>query len=129
MMVILALMMAPRIAVATSLAHFTPRPTWPLWSPAAKVPDADVAVLGGCGNVPDVLGWIQSGIRMARAGSKAAASRTDDDERLEARALAGAGLLLHGHDLQNLVLQGGAVVVWWGWGGGVWVCVCVCVCV
>jgi hypothetical protein len=102
MMVILALMMAPRIAVATSLAHFTPRPTWPLWSPAAKVPDADVAVLGRCGNVPDVLGWTRSGIRMAPAGSKAAATRTDDDERLEARALAGAGLLLHGHDLHHL---------------------------
>merc|ERR1711892_92736 len=26
----LARMMAPRIAVATSLEHFTPRPTWPL---------------------------------------------------------------------------------------------------
>ena len=28
-----AQMMAPRMAVATSLAHFTPRPTWPLKSP------------------------------------------------------------------------------------------------
>lgn len=30
-----ARMMAPRIAVATSLEHFTPRPTWPLLSPIA----------------------------------------------------------------------------------------------
>ncbi len=31
----------------------------------------------------------------------------DGDEGLEAGALAGAGLLLHGHNLENLVFQGG----------------------
>ncbi len=31
----------------------------------------------------------------------------DGDEGLEAGALAGAGLLLHRHDLKHLVLQGG----------------------
>ncbi|MPC97054.1 hypothetical protein E2C01_092343 [Portunus trituberculatus] len=31
----LARMMAPRIAVATSLLHFTPRPMWPSKSPIA----------------------------------------------------------------------------------------------
>merc|ERR1719239_227195 len=30
-----AMMMAPRMAVATSLLHFTPSPTWPLQSPMA----------------------------------------------------------------------------------------------
>ena len=30
-----AMIMAPRMAVATSLDHFTPRPTWPLKSPIA----------------------------------------------------------------------------------------------
>ena len=34
----------------------------------------------------------------------------DGDEGLEAGALTGAGLLLDGHDLQNLVLEGGAQV-------------------
>lgn len=33
---------------------------------------------------------------------------TDDDEGLEARALSGARLLLHGHDLHDLVLERGA---------------------
>lgn len=32
----------------------------------------------------------------------------DDDKGLEARALAGAGLLLYGHDLHDLVLEGAA---------------------
>ena len=31
----LARIIAPRIAVATSLEHFTPRPIWPLLSPIA----------------------------------------------------------------------------------------------
>ena len=31
----------------------------------------------------------------------------DGDEGLEAGALTGAGLLLHGHDLQHVVLEGG----------------------
>jgi len=33
---------------------------------------------------------------------------TDGDESLEPGPLTGAGLLLDGHDLQNLVLEGGA---------------------
>ena len=33
---------------------------------------------------------------------------TDGNKRFEAGALTGRGLLLHGHDLQNLVLEGGA---------------------
>ena len=35
MMESLAMMMAPRMVVATSLEHFTPRPTWPSLSPIA----------------------------------------------------------------------------------------------
>ena len=31
----------------------------------------------------------------------------DGDEGLEAGALTGAGLLLHGHDLEHVVLEGG----------------------
>ncbi len=31
---------------------------------------------------------------------------SDGDERLEASALTGGGLLLHGHNLEDLVLQG-----------------------
>merc|ERR1740129_2266774 len=33
---------------------------------------------------------------------------SDGDESLEPRPLSSPGLLLHGHDLQHLVLQGGA---------------------
>ena len=33
---------------------------------------------------------------------------SDGDEGLEARALTGAGLLLHRHDLEHVVLEGGA---------------------
>ena len=36
---------------------------------------------------------------------------TNGDERLEARALTGAGLLLHGHDLHDLILELGEEVI------------------
>ncbi len=108
----LARMMAPRIAVATSLEHFTPRPTWPLLSPIAT--NAWIRKQSISTKFPPKLlrhsncashSTLQC--KPAMLGSRRPwFSRAENlAPHLEPGALSGASLLLHRHDLEHLVFQ------------------------
>merc|ERR1719239_421676 len=91
-----AMMMAPRMAVATSLLHFTPSPTWPLESPMAT----KALNLVRCPAL--VCFWTGMIFRTSslRAGPR--------KRSMISGSLSSPGLLLDRHDLQNLVLKGGS---------------------
>merc|ERR1719382_1236784 len=87
--------MAPRIAVATSLEHFTPRPTSDGYNGQLGQDD------GASDSGGHLLGALHTQTHVAVVVS-------NSYESLEPSPLSSSGLLLNRHDLENLVLQSGA---------------------
>lgn len=100
MTVSLARMMAPRIAVATSLEHLTPKPTCPSWSPiATKAWKGKVNYDLNNNTFP----------KLFKCNISYAINHRNLNKRdfiyLESGSLTSPCLFLHRHDFQNFILQ------------------------